>query len=297
MKRARFRADSTPHEDKLNSCSQLRCGESPRAPRVSSRLSKKRTRVDDDDDGAEGSPSVTSSIHSRSKSTGHRKTVSISSTTKGEDVGESEKARPAKKHRTRKSSSVSVLASKNHEESGVNREFAMDVDIKDKETDRETIPLASKVHPSPPKSPRRIPAATKPRSKPKPVSSSPKPRSKGWTVQKSPLSASFTAAGSATDTGEVANTTPPPAPSRSIDQPSTPMKKNARAQIVEVEILTRSPSAASVNGLKKNASAGRLNASPEMKKGRKAKAQNVSRKQKKIGEVVETSVDGEADWT
>ncbi len=285
IKRARFRADSKPHEDKLVLCSQLRCGESPRPPRVSSRLSRKRTRVDDDAEDVEESPSVASS-HS-GKSTGHKKTASMGSSTKGEEVEEGEKARSAKRLRTRKRSSVSMLASKSHEESEVNQEDAMDVDIKDKEISS----TASKVHPSPPKSPRRAPAATKPHTKPKTVSSSPKPRSKGRTVQKSPLSASFTA-GSGID---VANTTPPP-PLFSKERPSTPTKKRTRAQIVEVEILKRSPSAARVNGLKKTASVGSLKAGAGLKK-KGEKSQDGRLRQKKIGEVVETSIDGEAEWS
>ena len=201
--------------------------------------------------------------------------------TKGEEVEEGEKARPAKRLRARKRSSVSVLA---HDGSEVNREDAMDVDTKDKEISSP----ASKAHPSPPKSPRRAPVATKPRTKPKPVSSSPKPRSKGRTVQKSPLSASFTAGSGA----DVPNTTPPPA---SKERPSTPTKKRTRAQIVEVEILTRSPSAANMNGLKKASVASLKAGAGSKKKGEKN--QDGRLRQKKIGEVIETSIDGEEDWS
>jgi len=202
-----------------------------------------------------------------------------------EEVEELEKARPAKRLRIRKRSSVSVLA---HDGSEVNREDAMDVDIKDKEISSP----ASKAHPSPPKSPRRAPVATKSSTKPKPVSSSPKPRSKGRTVQKSPLSASFTV-----DSGiDVAHTTPPPPPaSLSLkERPSTPTKKRSRALIVEVEILTKSPSAASMNGLKKKPSVGSLKAGAGSKK-KGEKNQDGRLRQKKIGEVIETSIDGEEE--
>ena len=217
---------------------------------------------------------------------GHKKTVSMDLSTKREEVEEGEKARPAKRLRARKRSSVSVLA---HDGPEVNRDDAMDVDIKDKERSSP----APKVHPSPPKSPRRAPVATKPRTKSKPVSSSPKPPSKGRTVQKSPLSASFTA-GSSTD---VANSAPPPPVSLSSkERPSTPTKKRTRAQIVEVEILTRSPSAASMNGLKKKASVGSLKAGAGSKK-KGEKSQDGRLRQKKMGEVIETSVDGEEEWS
>ncbi|GLB34239.1 hypothetical protein LshimejAT787_0111230 [Lyophyllum shimeji] len=59
IKRARFRADSTPQDDKLMSCARLRCHEPPR----SARGTRKRSRAvaDDEDDEDEGEQSSTSS--------------------------------------------------------------------------------------------------------------------------------------------------------------------------------------------------------------------------------------------
>ncbi|KAG6844006.1 hypothetical protein H0H87_010729 [Tephrocybe sp. NHM501043] len=59
-KRARFRADSSMHDDKLISCERLRCG----MPKRSSRTTRKRGRaVDDEGEEDEGEQSSTPSSH------------------------------------------------------------------------------------------------------------------------------------------------------------------------------------------------------------------------------------------
>src|SRR6266545_2063510 len=271
MRRARFRADSSSHDDRLIPGAQLRCGEPPLPKRVTSRLSRKRARIEGDAEEVEES-SVASSSHSRSLR-GHRKSDS--------KAGEDDKPRPAKRPRSRKPSSVSLLAPKEKDED------AMDLDADD---------ALSKIHPSPPKSPRRHPASNLGKAKVKPktrLSPSPKPRSKGTPgttsvpLQKSPLSASFTAMA----------TTPPPPLSNGIhdgssSRPSTPTKRSK----VEVHIISKSPSVVNATGASGNKHAA-LNRKGSFKagSGKKGKADSKAKtnvKTKRIDEVV----DGEAEW-
>ncbi|KAG6919780.1 hypothetical protein DXG01_001619 [Tephrocybe rancida] len=75
-KRARFRADSTMHDDKLTSCERLRCGMSPRPARTTRKRGRPIADEGDDDDGEQSSassshPSTTTSP--RSSTGGKRK--------------------------------------------------------------------------------------------------------------------------------------------------------------------------------------------------------------------------------
>jgi len=261
-KRARFRADSTPHEDKLTSCIALRCHEPP-APRQgpASRASRKRSRraMELGDNEEEDRASMVSS-HSRS--------ISISAaSTKGKAKAKSEpeeeeppaKPRPAKRQRAR------TTKTQKAEEDKMNVDF----------------PLSTPFHLSPHKSPGRKstttpPSPTKSKSKPKSIApATPKPKS--TPLQKSPLSASFTL-------GSIDSRPPLPRGSES------PTRKNR----VEVELLTSTgrkglSTQGSVGSLKRT-SAGSINVKPISKSrgGNKPKA---------LGEIVDTSVDGEVDWT
>lgn len=284
LKRARFRADSTPHDDKLDSCAQIRCGEPP-LPRVPSRRSRKRVRVDSRAEDPEGTPSVASS------SQGHRKTVSVSSSTKRQGREESDKPRPTKRIR---SSSVSPKD--------------LDGDAMEVDDDDPSQTLSNR-HPSPPKSPRRPPPPPKASSsgvKSKDMSNpspTPKPRSKGSVpgttvpLQRSPLSASFTA--------------PSPSQNGTRPRPTTPTKQTTK---LEVEILTKSPSMISLSSrgankhvvkkgsvtilkddsmtLRSGSAAGTKRAG-SLTRGESTKK---SSKSKKVGEIVDTSIDGEAEW-
>jgi len=310
LKRARFRADSKPHDDKLVSCTQLRCGEPPLPRRSTTRPSRKRVRVDSHIEGAEDTPSIASSSNSNDASKGHKKTASITSSTKGKAAEDGNDTRPAKRPRSRKPSSVSIIAPENVDED------AMEVD-----GDNSSPPL-SNAHPSPPKSPHqpfpsstittsqariKAPITSQARIKTKRKASelSPKPRSKGSApgttipLQKSPLSSSFTAP-------------TPPSQNGSASRPTTPSKKSTK---VEVEILTKSPSIVSLSGdgasrhvakkdsvssLKDKNDSMILRSNPSAvvvsKKHTRGGSMKKMRKTKAVGEVVETSVDGEAEW-
>ncbi|KAF8806199.1 hypothetical protein BYT27DRAFT_7102948 [Phlegmacium glaucopus] len=268
IKRARFRADSTPHEDKLTSCVTLRCHEPP-APRRSStsRTSRKRSRrtMELDDNQDEDRASMISS-HSQSIS------VSIGSTkgkekakVEGEEEEASAKPRPAKRRRAKTTKKQKA------------DEDNMDVDP----------PLPTPVRPSPPKSPCRKPTTKTPlsptKSRSKPKSTAPiTPKPKSTPLQRSPLSASFMPG--------TADIRPPSPLSDPVTRSESPTRKNR----VEVEILTAPGRKAlsakgSVGSLKRRSSAGSMNVDPNAKS-------RASNKAKALDEIVDTSIDGEVEW-
>ncbi|KAG5638076.1 hypothetical protein H0H81_001925 [Sphagnurus paluster] len=73
LKRARFRADSTLQDDKLTSCTRLRCGEPPRSSRKTRK--RNRTAVDDteEDEGAQSTASESVLSTSPRSSTGPKR--------------------------------------------------------------------------------------------------------------------------------------------------------------------------------------------------------------------------------
>ncbi|KAF8958481.1 hypothetical protein BDZ97DRAFT_1841631 [Flammula alnicola] len=267
-KRARFRADSTPHDDKLTSCVRLRCHMPPRSS--FSRASRKRNRRTMEVDGEdEDDVQSVASSHTRS----HSRSISFSISSakdKGkmkampdEEEDEESKARPAKRVRSRKPSTTSIRAAAKKDDEENADEEAMDMD--------------GPQPPSPPKSPRRKPkstaASTTTTGKAKPAPPSPKqqrskPGSSGSTnaapVQRSPLSASFV----------------PDAIVVVRPESPTPRKPKGR---VEVEILSRSPPKTGI--LSARTSVGSL-------RSLKAKTRT-----KPLGEIVDTSVDGEGQWS
>ena len=153
-KRARFRADSTPHDDKLTTCAQMRCFAPPvTAKRTRSTRKRARKDVEEDDKGGEeeeDNASVGSSV------------------SKGAISSKSNPTRAIKKPR------------KNAQTNNTSTDpDAMDVDPPSTST---PAPRPN----TPPTSPRRKPSTPKPKSS---ASSS----STHAPVNKSPLSASFTA--------------------------------------------------------------------------------------------------------
>lgn len=238
----------------------------------------------------EDTPSVASSSHSGGASKGHRKSGSLASSTKEKD---GDNARPTKRRRSRKPSSVSIIAHEN-----VNGD-AMEVDGEDA-----SLPVST-IHPSPPESPGRPPpsSASTSNAKPKRKAISPrKPRSKGSLpgntvpLQRSPLSSSFTAPSTSSQNG--------------LSRPTTPTKKGPK---LVVEMLTKSPSMVSLSDggsnklVAKKGSLSSLKDKSDSMVLRSASATGSRKvvshvrgesmkKTKTVGEVVETSVDGEAEW-
>jgi hypothetical protein len=154
-KRARFRADSTPHDDKLTTCAQLRCF-APPVTAKRARSTRKRARKDVEEDGKGGEEEEDNA------SVG-------SSVSRGATSSKSNPTRPIKKPR------------KNTQTNNPPTDpDAMDVDPPSNST---SAPRPN----TPPTSPRRKPSTPKPKSS---ASSS----STRAPVNKSPLSASFTAA-------------------------------------------------------------------------------------------------------
>jgi len=154
-KRARFRADSTPHDDKLATCAQMRCFAPPvTAKRARSTRKRARKDVEEDDKGGEeeeDNASVGSSVSRGAISSKSNPTRAIK--------------RPRKNAQTNDPPTDPD---------------AMDVDPPSTST---SAPRPN----TPPTSPRRKPSTPKPKSS---ASSS----STHAPVNKSPLSASFTAA-------------------------------------------------------------------------------------------------------
>ena len=198
----------------------------------------------------------------------HLRSISISVTsTKGkvkakaepeeEEEGLPTQPRPAKRQRARTTKKRKVDEDK------------MDVDL----------PLPTPVHPSHKLLGRKSttpPSPTKSRSKRKSIApATPKPKS--TPLQRSLLSVSFTP-------GSI--DAKPPSPQRS----ESPTRKNR----VQVEILTatgrKGLSTKGSMGSLKRTSAGSLNIDPNTK----SRAGN---KSKTLGEIVDTSLDGEVDWT
>ncbi|KAF8204619.1 hypothetical protein BJ912DRAFT_938865, partial [Pholiota molesta] len=240
-KRARFRADSSPQDDKLTSCERLRCHMPPRPPRSSlGRASRKRNRKtleeDEDDDDAQSVASSHARSHTRSISTASMKEkAKMKATADGDDNAE-EKTRPAKRVRSRKSSAI-VPPAKIKDEDAMDRK-------------------------------------TKATSKTKPVSPTPKPHStmgNSLPTQRSPLSASF-----------IPSTAIPTARSES----PTRRPKNR----VEVELISRTPKGT----LSAKSSMGSLKA-PKAK-GSMSSLKAAHPMPKALGEIVDTSVDGEG-WS
>jgi hypothetical protein len=203
--------------------------------------------------------------------TSHSRSISISvASTNGKVKAKAEEQepsttqpRPAKRQRAKATKKLKADGDK------------MDVDL----------PLPTPVHPSPPKSPCRkstrktSPTLTKPSSKPKSIAPA-TPKAKSTPLQRSPLSSSFTPGST-----DVMPSLPP------VTRSESPTRKNR----VEVEMLTIAGgkgilTKGSVESLKKRTSAGSI------KVGSNAKSR-AGNKSKALGEIVDTSVDGEVEWT
>ncbi|KAF9476732.1 hypothetical protein BDN70DRAFT_882045 [Pholiota conissans] len=250
-KRARFRADSTPQDDKLTSCEKLRCHMPPLPPRSSlGRGSRKRDRkaMDEEEEEEEDSRSVASS-HSRSH-TRSISTTSLKGKLKETDPNAEEKARPAKRVRSRKPSSANALVAAKSKD-----DDAMDVD--------------DSQQPSPPKSPQRKSKA----AKAKPMTPTPKSNSSASNkpAQSSPLSASFVPG-----TGSITVV-------RREESPTRKPKTRVEVELISRGTLSAKSSVGSLKGVKAKGSAASLGA--------------VKVKPKLLGEVVDTSVDGEMVWS
>ncbi|KAK7033156.1 hypothetical protein R3P38DRAFT_2921077 [Favolaschia claudopus] len=85
LKRARFRADSTVHEDKLTSCARLRCHD----PRGSASRKRTRRAVDADSDSESDSGASHSSIRTRSRTSKKARTFREPSSDEDVDMAES----------------------------------------------------------------------------------------------------------------------------------------------------------------------------------------------------------------
>lgn len=193
-RRARFRADSSPSDDKLVPCEFLRCGQPP-VPRSSSRTRKRSRRTMEDTDVDDPS----------SPPKGHRKSSSINSKLVDSEQEltdvqtDEEKPRPVKRPRSRKKSTVAMLVDEDSTQMVVDSPVASP----QPQASSSSPPTSSRKGtgavdtPTDSPTPSSITRKIKPRparSKPKAVrdaSGSPKPRTKPTPTHKSPLSSSF----------------------------------------------------------------------------------------------------------
>ncbi|KAF7374862.1 hypothetical protein MSAN_00372200 [Mycena sanguinolenta] len=108
LKRARFRADSTIHDDKLKSCTRLRCHE-PHGS-ASRKRSRRAVDADSDDSDSDGSGASHSSVRTRSRTTKRIRTTPREPASDDDDVDMTEpssslqaspRAKPNRKPRAR----------------------------------------------------------------------------------------------------------------------------------------------------------------------------------------------------
>ncbi|KIM34939.1 hypothetical protein M413DRAFT_449985 [Hebeloma cylindrosporum] len=335
-KRARFRADSTPQNDKLTSCLAMRCHMPPLPPRSSrasaSRKRNRRVMETDGDEHEDDARSVASSqrTHARSQSQSHSHSISIprnthartrsvSSMSKGKarvcyppEGGENEEQeeveeprRPAKRVRARKSSVFAGSASasrrlRKEEEEGTSSENENDdPDAMDVDNDMPPPPPPISPPRSPPK--RKSKLSAKAAAAASACAASPPPRS----PPRSPPNRDPKVNGRKavpTSSASSASRGGSPTPAASMPKPAS-MARAMMAKRVEVEIVSRSPpksvgvGAVSVGGGKsvsRVGSVGSLRGGRGKKEGKEKEKE--TEKTKLLGEIVDTSVDGEG-WS